>query len=69
MSFCIVLYRFVLFVSPRGDRQACHFETMPVMTITESSKHHRSVNLPTLQPRPTIGGERHGALNGGPSFF
>jgi hypothetical protein len=56
VSFCIVLYR-------RGgsDRQARRFETMPVTTITESSKHHRSVNLPTLQPRPIIGGERHGA--------
>jgi hypothetical protein len=58
-----VLYRFVSFYIAEGgsDRQARRFETMPVTTITESSKHHRSVNLPTLQPRPIIGGERHGA--------
>jgi hypothetical protein len=44
-------------------------DTMPVTAITESSKHHRSVNPLTLQPRPIIGGERHGGQNGGPGFF
>ena len=40
---------------------ASPFSGARVTAITESSKNHQSVNPPTLQPRPIIGGERHGA--------
>jgi hypothetical protein len=44
-----------------GASTASPFLDARVTTVTESSKNHQSVNPPALQPRPIIGGERHGA--------
>jgi hypothetical protein len=44
-----------------GASTPAPFSGARVTTITESSKNHQSVNPPTLQPRPIIGGERRGA--------
>jgi hypothetical protein len=44
-----------------GASTAAPFSGARVTTITESSKNHQSVNPPTLQACPIIGGERHGA--------